>query len=322
MKKLRCILPGLIVAAVFLFPFVLGLSFYREEAIEAKEEQSGIGNAEIAWLDVEKDEIKKMALEKYLVGVLAAEMPAEYHIEALKAQAVAARSFILSRADEVNPDHPGAVVCNDFAHCKSYIDEDEARAGWDDKKEDEYWEKLSRAVEETCGEYMVCEGETVEAFFFARSGGRTENSEEVWGEARPYLKSVESAGDIAAKDFLETVEVSNSEARARLCRLNTGIQTGDAMLKIGKASRTEGGTVATLEIDGYEFKGAQLRSIFGLKSANFSVEAGSASVIFTTAGYGHGVGMSQFGADYMADNGKNYTEILSHYYTNIQIIKG
>ena len=219
-------------------------------------------------------------------------MPAEYHLEALKAQAVAARSYILKKTKTASDIHPDAAVCTNPDHCKASIDEEMAKSRWKDDKKDEYWEKLREAVYSTKGEYMVYEDEVVEAFFFARSGGRTENSEDVWNDARPYLKSVESKEDISHPEFLSTAEFLNKAAREILSAEHSEIKKGNQKIHIGKITKTEGGNIR--EIDTY---------------------------IFSVKGYGHGVGMSQFGANCMAKNGKNYTEILSHYYTNIQIVK-
>ena len=259
-------------------------------------------------------------LEEYLVGVVAAEMPAEYHIEALKAQAVAARSYILKKAETVNSDHKDAIVCDNPAHCKGYIDENGARGKWSDKKEDEYLKKIKTAVAKTKGEYMIYEGETVEAFFFARSGGRTENSEDVWGEKRGYLKSVNSEDDLLHPEAYEEKILSNAEVREKLFEINNKIKKGGMPLDIVVVSRTEGGAVNELSVEGIILKGTEVRRLFGLKSANFAVEATNKEVLFKTAGYGHGVGMSQYGANAMAKNGKKYTEILSHYYSNVQIV--
>ncbi len=270
-------------------------------------------SVKISFLNTDTDVVSQIALEEYLVGVLAAEMPAEYHPEALKAQAVAARSYILSRMEKSNADHPDAHVCTDPGHCKAWLSETEARAKWVESDRNLNWEKLKSAVSATRGEYMIYDNQVVEAFFFASSGGKTENSEDVWGGSRPYLKSVESYGDVISPDRESKVTVSTSQFASAL-----GIS---APFQFSNLSRTEGGSVATVEICGKTFKGTELRSIFGLKSANFTIAADADSITFTVLGYGHGVGMSQTGADYMAKSGQKYTEILSHYYTNIQIAK-
>ncbi len=302
---------------MFLIPTVIGLLQYKSPIVLPEEKIL----KKITYFETESGEYKECGFEEYLVGVLAAEMPAEYHIEALKAQAVAARSFIISRIGETNPDHPKAVVCDAANHCKAYIGEVGAKEKWKKTKADEYWQKLEQAVENTSGEYMVCGNEVVEAFFFARSNGKTENSEDVWGEERAYLKSVDSEGDKTHPEFESVAEFETEDARRRLNRLNSQISMGTAPLDIGEITRTAGGNIATIRIDGISFSGKDIRQAFGLKSADFFASNDGNMVKFRVFGYGHGVGMSQFGANYMAENGENYTEILTHYYSNIQIVK-
>ncbi len=260
-------------------------------------------------------------VEEYLPGVLAAEMPASYEIEALKAQAVAARSYIFYKLNTISPEHPDVAVCDNPSHCKAYISKADFKTKWPKADSQHYWSKLVDAVDATRGEYMVCGNEVVEAFFFAQSGGRTENSEEVWGESRPYLKSVESPENPAAQNNLSTTELTFTEFRKLLNAHNPKIAINNSSPVIGKTSRTQGQSVKAITIDNVPFTGKELRTIFGLKSANFTITTSQNSVIFSVIGYGHGVGMSQAGANEMAKNGENYTEILSHYYTNIQIMK-
>ncbi len=315
MRRLVCLWLML-----FLIPVFAGM-LHRVGTVKNVKRTEKQQNIKITYLDTAENKVKKIELEDYLVGVLAAEMPAEYHIEALKAQAVAARSYILKKTEVENSDHKNADVCNNPQHCKGYIDEKEARKRWNDKKEDEYIKKLKNAVDETCGEYMIYDGETVEAFFFARSGGRTENSKDVWGEEKEYLKSVESEGDLKHPQLYEEKSFSNEDARNKLFTLNNKIERSDTPLSVAAISRTEGGSVNKILIEDCAFSGNEIRAVFGLRSANFTVRTTQKELIFKTAGYGHGVGMSQYGANYMAENGKNYTEILSHYYSNIQIAR-
>lgn len=311
--------------SVMLLPAVIALCGTRApelpraaENIVAVSEKKAPQNISILCEDGKT--VKTVDIEDYLPGVVAAEMPAAYEEEALKAQAVAARSYILSRAERQGDRHPTAAVCSDPSHCKAWLSEEEAKAKWQRSLRDAYWKKIKKAVDDTCGEYMVYDGETVEAFFFARSGGRTESSADVWGGDRPYLQSVESEGDILSPDLESTVWVSADEFWHGICALD-GTAVRCDPIQTGELRRTEGGGVAAVGIGGREFRGADIRRIFGLKSANFTIVPENGGVRFDVRGYGHGVGMSQFGANYMAKNGKKYTEILEHYYTNIQIVK-
>lgn len=317
MKKSIFVFAGFMVFVMLIIPMTVGLCLYEE----GEDTQNILGeDIRVTYLDTKSGEVKNAKLEEYIVGVIAAEMPALYHIEALKAQAVAARSYIIKRMNEENPDHPKAAVCDDFSHCKAHIEKEEAREKWGAEKWEEYWDKLSFAAETTQGEVITYEEEVLEAFFFAGSGGKTENSEDVWGEERPYLKSVESPGDSTNEKLFSQKEIPNSKVREILNSIDKGVEKGNEKIKIENLTRTEGGSVKNVEIEGIQLKGVEARKLFGLKSANFFIQPNETSVIFDVRGNGHGVGMSQNGANYMAENGKNYTEILSHYYTNIQIV--
>ena len=318
MKKISCIVSAVYLSLLVLVPVLTGFCFFKGSTSKLPETGKVGTRREIKYLDTSDGKVKSCDFEEYLVGVLAAEMPAEYELEALKAQAVAARSYIFSKLEDGTYAHQDAAICTDPNHCKGYIAEKTAKSRWGRKKADRYWKKLKTAVEDTTGEYMMCDEQVVEAFFFARSGGRTENSEDVWGGARPYLRSVDSAEDKNYPEYVSTVEFDNQKARSLL---GNGIDVSDKILKVGRVTRTEGGNVESIELDDKKFKGTEVRKIFGLKSADFDVLVSEKSIMFSVRGYGHGVGMSQFGANEMAKRGKKYTEILSHYYTNIQIVK-
>lgn len=299
------------------FPRLANKITFTEPAIPEK----NLSETYINVLYTDSNTVRNVPLEEHLVGVLAAEMPAAYEAEALKAQAVAARSFILSKLDSPDTDHPDADVCTDSSHCKAWLSEKDYTEKWQKKDRAAYQSKLLSAVSSTRGEYMVCEEKIVEAFFFAGSGGRTESSEDVWGGERPYLKSVESPGDVYSPHYSSTVTVPTPHFKNTLKSFSPLYQQSSKAPVISSITRTEGGSVSSIIIDGHTFSGNEIRQLFGLKSANFTISALPDTVTFHVLGYGHGVGMSQFGANFMAKNGKNYTEILSHYYTNIQIIK-
>lgn len=277
---------------------------------QSKDNPSPKNAITISVYDKDTDKITEQNLEEYLVGVVAAEMPALYEVEALKAQAVAARSYILSRRGKENPDHGGADVCTDPAHCKAYISPQDANKKWGSEWSDKYLEKIRSAVFDTEGEYISYNGEAAVACFCAVSSGRTENAKDVWGGDTPYLRSVESPGDLSYDGFEASVSFSKEEALSRL---------GVSSLETKDISRTEGGSVKTISIGEKEFSGTQLRSLFGLNSANFEISLDGDSIIFTSKGKGHGVGMSQYGANKMAEDGEKYTEILLHYYSNVTI---
>ncbi len=306
-----------------LIPIIIGLCSPTPSipSVAAVSEEKTAADATLCVLDTATGNTKTLNLEEYLVGVLAAEMPASYETEALKAQAVAARSYIMFRASAPGEEHPEADVCNNPNHCKAWLSQEEFIKKWPEDDRAFYLSKLTHAVNDTKGEYMVYEGEAVEAFFFAGSGGRTEASEDVWGGKRPYLQSVESEGDLYSPYYKSEKTVSVQEFWDTLVSFNSQTVPNTGIPVIGSITRTRGGSVAKASLGGQVFSGREIRSLFGLKSANFTITASENGVVFRVLGYGHGVGMSQFGANYMAQQGKKYTEILSHYYTNIQIMK-
>ncbi len=257
-------------------------------------------------------ETVNMDFEEYIVGVLAGEMPSSYETEALKAQTVAARSYLKTRMSADDEKHHGAVICTDPNHCEGWLSYDAACVRWGEDAAKAAWKKFETAVNETKGEYMVCNGETVRAFFHSTSHGKTEIPSDVWGGGSySYLRSVDSPWDEASPNFSSTVTVPVTE----LCE-----KLGVSSAQTGAAEYTVGGSIKTIEIGGSQFKGTEIRSIFGLNSACFELSLNGENAVFSVRGYGHGVGMSQFGANGMAKEGKDYTEILKHYYTGVEIV--
>lgn len=253
-----------------------------------------------------EDGIQEMELKDYLTGVVLAEMPASFEFEAHKAQAVVARTYTM-RAESGKGKHEDAVVCTDSACCQGYISEaDYLRKGGTREGVDQ----IRSAVEETDGQVLLYEGELIEATYFSCSGGYTEDAVAVWGTDVPYLKSVASPGEEEATHYSDTVTFEGHEFLT-LLDLQSDEPPGNW---IGEIRRTAGGSVDTIEICGEVFQGTAVRKALGLRSAAFSVEVEKDTLIITTRGYGHRVGMSQYGADAMAASGSDYREILAHYY--------
>ena len=246
-------------------------------------------------------------------------MPASYEPEALKAQAVAARSYILSKTESQNSSHPEAVVCSDPTHCKGYLSLSEAKEKWGDGWEKDFYPKIKSAVEATRGEYIAYENEAVEAFFFALSNGQTESAKDVWGSDLPYLKSTGSEDDSLSPNFYSTAEISLPDFNTRLKKLNSDYTPSDK-ISPGAVAYTDGGRVKTIEIGGCSFKGTDIRSAFSLNSADFTINQDGDKIIFSVKGKGHGVGMSQYGANTLAKKGLTYKDILKHYYTGVEIM--
>ena len=248
-----------------------------------------------------------LELEEYIKGVVAAEMPLEFNIEALKAQSIIARTYTykaLARGTKLT----------DNESTQSYKSDDELRALWGSKY-NTYINKLTSAVKDTKGMYLTYNGEYIEAVYHSTSNGKTESAEEVWGNAFAYLKSTSSEYDTTNKSFQMDKFISYSELSSLL---NTNINQ-DSEFKI--LDRTVGDRVKSISINGTIFNGVNLRNTLKLRSADFSINKTDDGVIFTTKGYGHGVGMSQYGANGMANNGYNYNQILEHYYMGTKLEK-
>lgn len=276
------------------------------------------GNTTVAVLDTKSGKTEEKELEEYLCGVVAAEMPASYETEALKAQAVAARSYIRAMAEEKSSAHPEAAVCTSAMHCNAYSSRDEALKKWG-ADGSELYSKIWGAVRATAGEYMVCGGKPVKAFYFALSNGRTENAEEVWSSPLPYIEGRDSGFDKEASGFVSYAELDGGELEKRLKTLDGGFKYGKG-LNVSDIKLTGGGRVKSLKINNAVFSGSDIRSVLGLKSADFSITQEGDKIRFTVRGNGHGVGMSQYGANCLAKRGMSYRDILSYYYKDIEII--
>ena len=251
-------------------------------------------------------------LEEYLVGAVLGEMPASFEQEALKAQAVAARTYAW-KAFQTRGRHSDGAVCGDYACCQAYISpENYLDKGGLHQNVD----KIRLAVYATAGQVLTYEGELIEATYFSCSGGRTEDAVAVWGSDFPYLRSVESPGEEEAAWFTDEEIFSRSELESAL-----GVSLeGDPTAWFGEMTYTAGGGVKTIRIADRLFPGTKLRGILGLRSTAFSVRIEGDAVVFTTRGYGHRVGMSQYGADAMARSGEDYARILAHYYPGTELV--
>lgn len=255
--------------------------------------------------------VHDMDLEEYLAGVVLAEMPAEFETEALKAQAVVARTYALKRTTTGNK-HPQNAVCTDPACCQAYRETaDFLQSG----NPVDLLEKVRSAVQQTKGQVLTYNGILIEATYYSCSGGRTEDAQAVWGAEIPYLQSVESPGEEKATHYIDTVQFSTAE----FCRLLGRDLPGNPAGWIGDVSYTAGGGVDRIYIADQEYQGTQLRQLLGLRSTAFVITAAGDTVTITTKGYGHRVGMSQYGAEAMAVTGNDYTQILAHYYQGAQL---
>ncbi len=279
------------------------------------------GDDTISVYITETGNIEEVNIEDYVCGVVANEMPANFNVEALKAQAVASRTYLASKSFNKCANANGADICNSV-HCQVYTPKEVRLSKWEDNKADEYWSKIEQAVYATKGEVMSYNGDLVMyPQFFSTSSGQTENSEDAnWGKI-PYLRSVKSTGEeIAPKYKSEKVvninklvqDINSNYPKANL--LESDIENSISVL-----SRSEAGGVVEMQIGEESINGSEFRFLVGLNSTNFTYEIEGSNIIFNCKGYGHGVGMSQWGAEAMAKSGSSYDEILKHYYTNINI---
>ena len=244
-------------------------------------------------------------LEDYVIGVTAAEMPVYFNTEALKAQAVAARTYAY-REYLADPN----VCLNTIG--QAYLSREELRTRWGGEY-DKNLSKIKGAVEATAGEVIMYGGEPILAAFCSASGGTTEQSENVWGRPLPYLRSVSSEGDRNAPVFTQTVALSFDALAAKL-----GVEDAS---DIRVTKRSGAGYVLTAAAGGRTFSGDDIRRALSLRSSDFYIGISDSGAELTVYGYGHGVGMSQYGAEFMAQNGSGYRDILNHYYTDVQIEK-
>ena len=247
-------------------------------------------------------------LEEYLVGVVLAEMPASFEEEALKAQAVVARTYGI-RALEGKRKHQEGDICGDSTCCQGYLDPADYGGT------QEALQKVRDAVAATAGQVLTYEGELVEATYFSCSGGVTEDAVAVWGTDVPYLQSVASPGEEGAAYYVDGVEFTLEDF---LDKLNLEL-SGDPGTWLGKVTYTAGGGVDTMVIGGKTYKGTEIRKLLGLRSTAFDMDATEETIAVTTRGYGHRVGMSQYGANAMASSGSTYGEILAHYYRGTEL---
>lgn len=259
-----------------------------------------------------QNKVEIVPFEDYVVGVLAGEMPVSFDLEALKAQAVAARTYVMKKMAD-NKDEDYDIV--DTVKNQVYISDEELKEKWGDKYVEKI-NKIKQAVFETKGEYLTYKGEIIEAFFFSTSVGKTENSEEIFSSAEPYLRSVDSSWDAEVSPvFSEANEFSLQEFYDKL---NLVYQE---TLNIDIIDTTSTGRIKKIKINDKEFTGSQVYNLLELRSTFFTIEKIGNNVTVTTKGYGHGVGMSQYGALAMAKKGYKYDEILKYYYQGVDIEK-
>ncbi len=313
-EVLLVLLLGVVIPSLFLAVSSKGVSRPSEQQ-ENQSQSQPTQTAEDEELKIpvmmQDGSICKISIQEYIVSVVLKEMPADFEKEALKAQAVVARTYAL-RSWQYADKHTGAAVCTEASCCQGFCTVGQYLA--DGGKQTDV-DKITHAVYETANEVLTYNGELIEATYFSCSGGQTEDAAAVWGSDIPYLQAVKSPGEEGAAHFTDTVTFTAKELSALLGETFSG----KPATWVKSVTYTHGGGVDTMQIGHITYKGTTLRQKLGLRSTAFMMTAIGDRIIITTKGFGHRVGMSQYGADAMAASGKDYLQILAHYYQGTQI---
>lgn len=316
------------ILAIFALPIAFTKSFKIANGVTAENNTIYENNYDyqkyktIRLLHAKTGEIEELPLDTYVKGVVAAEMPADYEEEALKAQAVVARTYTIYTIIHNNNKHENADLCDNSNCCQAWISKDDRLSKWEEDKRDQYLKKIEEAVDSTNGKIITYNGEVIDAFFHSNSGGVTETPVNVWGGTNyPYLQSVQTAGEEGYKQYSSEVKLTKDEFinKIKETHPNLNIDFNDEH-SIEIIEYTESNRVKTIKIGNINLSGVEIRKILGLKSTKFEVKVDNDNVIFTVTGYGHGVGMSQTGADSMAKQNSSYEDIIHHFYTDVEII--
>ena len=333
MKKILIVLV-LLVQVIFFIPILFTKQFEpkpvssqapeenqekQQENIDKEYNYSQYGT--IRLLHKKTNQIEEVNLDEYLCHVVSAEMPVDFEMEALKAQAAVARTYTIYQIENGNRKHGEADICDDSGCCQAWISKEDRLARWEEEKREANWHKIEEAVYATKGKIILYEGKAINAFFHSNSGGKTEVPFNVWGgSGYPYLQVVETAGEEAYSQYASEVTLSKEELENKIKEkhsdFNIDLGQEDAIFV---KETTESGRVKTLKVGNLELAGVEVRSLLGLRSTDFSVQKENDQVKFSVIGYGHGVGMSQPGADSLAKQGKNWEEIIRHFYVGVEI---
>ena len=327
MRKIFLMLIGAIFLC-FLFPILFTNKFSNQQtATEPQEQNTQIESnnstkfSVVKLLHADTGQIEEIPIDTYLYGVVSAEMPADFEMEALKAQAIVARTYTIYKANTNQLKHGEANICDKSTCCQAWISKQDRLARWEEDVKQTNWEKIVNAVDSTKGKIITYDGEPINAFFHSNSGGATEVPLNVWGgSGYPYLQTVETAGEDAYSQYSSEVEYTQEELLQKLkdnfsnVEINFEIPEDILILE-----RTQGNRVQSVKFGSITMSGVEARNIFKLRSANFTIEQKDGKIKFKVIGYGHGVGMSQTGADSLAKQGKTAEDIIKHYYTGVEI---
>ena len=322
---------------VFLLVFFLLPALLTKKNVEAKVPENNVEDSieqvsdneydyknygTIKLLHSDTGEVEEVPLDTYLCNVVSAEMPVDFELEALKAQAVVARTYTIYKIQ--NKKHDNAGICDDSSCCQAWVSKEERFARWDEEKRESNWAKIEQCVNETKGKIITYNGTPINAFFHSNSGGTTELPVNVWGGGTnlPYLQVIETAGEEGYSQYQSEAIFTQDELIEKLKSKYEDITidfNNNDDLKI--LEYTDSGRVKTVKFGNHELSGTETRSLLDLRSTNFEMIKEDENIKFSVKGYGHGVGMSQTGADSLAKEGKNCEDIIKHFYIGVEIIE-
>lgn len=339
MRLLLAYLVGLALMLVFL-PAVIAGSWWswEKEAVPPPapgetvihEEFKQDSDSTLKVYVADKGTVEEMELETYVCGVVAAEMPASFHPEALKAQAVVARTYALQKAGPGGgcQSHPGAALCTENTCCQAWVDEQAAREKWPSEEADLYLERIQEAVDATRGQVLTSEGELISAVYHSTCGGKTEAGAELWSEKAgagvyPYLQSVDCPYCQGSPYHHLELEMDLAAYAAALRDEKEALpvlaENNLPLLQVVRKSASGRNLQIRLGRPGRLYSGSEVRRLLGLPSTHFSWRVKGDKIIFSTRGHGHGVGMCQYGADGLAQEGRDYVGVLQYYYQGVTV---
>lgn len=307
-----------VIFLIIVLPIVFTKKFETEEVSKTNPYDYG-DYSKISLLHVQTGAIEELTLDEYLYGVVASEMPASFEVEALKAQSVVARTYTIYQMKN-SDKHKEADLCDSSLCCQAWMTKENRFSRWEDDKENEYWNKIVKAVNDTKGKIIFYNDEPINALFHSNSGGITELAINVWGGDYPYLQIVETAGEDAYTSFKSEVKISKDQLVEIMNSKYTDFSIDfykDDFIKIN--SYTNSKRVSKIKIGNKELTGVEARNLLGLKSTQFDFKIEGDDIFFSVIGYGHGVGFSQCGGDVLAKLGKSYEEIIKYYYKDVSI---
>jgi len=329
MRKSICLVI-IIISLIFMLPFIFvnrkTIVISGENTVQKEElktiEYDYTKYSTIKLLHQDTEKVEEVKLDEYIACVVSAEMPVSYEIEALKAQAIVARTYTIYKIT-TSKKHNNADICDKSTCCQAWISKENRLKRWNEDEANDNWNKIIQAVNETVGKIITYEGKPINAFFHANSGGKTQVPFYVWGgTGYPYLQVVETAGEENYKQYSSEAKFTKEEFVEKIKKEHKDFKINfkeENCIEIKE--RDKSNRVLTVKFGNLNLSGVETRTLLGLRSANFTVEITEKEFLCKVIGYGHGVGMSQTGADALAKQGKNFEEIIKHFYTGVQIIK-